>query len=103
MSGYTPKVAMKVTKPCSESWEAMPGDARVRHCGACDRDVHNLAAMTPAQIDALLAKPGPLPCMRMVQFEDGSLMAARVAVRHSLFQRTALTLSTAMLAVTTSV
>jgi hypothetical protein len=103
MSGYRPTVAIEIAKPCSESWEAMPGDARVRHCGGCDRDVHNLAAMTPAQIEAMLAQPGPKPCMRLVQFEDGSLMAARVAVRRSFFQRAALTLSTAMLAVTTSV
>jgi Carboxypeptidase regulatory-like domain len=87
MSGYTPKVAIKVAKPCSESWEAMPGDARVRHCGGCNRDVHNLAAMTPAQIDALLAKPGPLPCMRMVRHQDGSLMTARVESQRSLLQR----------------
>ena len=63
----------------------MPGDARVRHCGGCDRDVHNLAAMTPAQIDALLAKPGPLPCMRMVRHQDGSLMTARVEVADAAF------------------
>ena len=97
MSGYTPKAAIKVAKPCSESWEAMPGDARVRHCGGCDRDVHNLAAMTPAQIDALLAKPGPLPCMRIVRNVDGSLMTARVEQKPGVIRRASRILSTVML------
>jgi len=102
MSGYTPKVAIKVAKPCSESWEAMPGDARVRHCAGCDRDVHNLAAMTPVQIDVLLAKPGPLPCMRIVRHQDGSLLTARVESHRGFLQHASVALTTVMLAATTS-
>lgn len=76
MASYNPSVSLKVVKSCGESWESMPGDARTRHCARCDRDVINLATMTPRQIDALLAKPGPLPCMRAVTLQDGSLLAA---------------------------
>jgi hypothetical protein len=86
MAGYKPKVAIRIPKPCSESWEAMAGDARVRHCGECGRDVRNLAAMTPAEIDAMLAAPGPLPCMRLVQYEDGSLLTARVEQRAGVWR-----------------
>lgn|GEM_PF-4886929 len=102
MSGYKPKVAITIPKPCSESWEAMAGDARVRHCGGCDRDVRNVATMTPAEIDAMLAAPGPLPCMRIVQQQDGSLMTARVESQRGFLQHTSVVLSTVMLAATTS-
>ena len=97
MSGYTPKVTITIPKPCSESWEAMAGDARVRHCGACDRDVRNVATMTPSEIDAMLAAPGPLPCMRIVQYQDGSLLTARVEQKPGMLQRASMMLSTVML------
>jgi hypothetical protein len=87
MAGYRPSVELKIAKPCSESWEAMDGDSRVRHCAACDRDVLNLASMTPANIEAIFAKGGPLPCMRVVRLEDGGLLTAQVAPRASVLTR----------------
>ena len=75
----------------------MPGDSRVRHCGVCDRDVHNVAAMAPAQLEAVLAQPGPLPCMRLVQYEDGSLLTARMDQKPNLLRRASMALSTVML------
>ena len=75
----------------------MPGDSRVRHCGVCDRDVHNVATMAPAQLEAILAQPGPLPCMRLVQCEDGSLLTARAEQGPGLLRRASLALSTVML------
>lgn len=80
----------------------MTGDARVRHCGACDRDVRNVATMTPAEIDAMLAAPGPLPCMRIVQYPDGSLMAARVETKRGFLRHASVALTTVMLAATSS-
>ena len=88
---------IRIAKPCGESWEAMPGDSRVRHCGVCDRDVHNVATMAPAQLEAILAQPGPLPCMRLVQYEDGSLLTARAEQKPNLLRRASLALSTVML------
>jgi len=97
MSGYKPKVAITIPKPCNESWEAMAGDARVRHCGACGRDVRNVATMTPSEIDAMLAAPGPMPCMRIVRYQDGSLLTARVEQKPGMLQRASMMLSTVML------
>jgi len=54
----------------------MAGDSRVRHCEACARDVVNTAAMTPGQIEAMIAGAS-LPCLRLVRLEDGSLLTAR--------------------------
>ncbi len=55
----------------------MSGDSRVRHCESCGRDVLNTATMTPKQIEAIITRSGPLPCMRMVRNEDGSLLTAQ--------------------------
>jgi hypothetical protein len=97
MAAYRPSVELRVAKPCSESWEAMDGDSRVRHCAACDRDVLNLAAMTPASIEAILTSGGPLPCMRVVRLEDGGLLAAQVAPRASILTRLVAAVSAAMM------
>jgi hypothetical protein len=76
MARYRSSEALRIEKPCGESWEAMAGTSSVRHCESCRHDVLNVAAMTPAQIEAMLAQPGPRPCMRLVVFEDGSLLTA---------------------------
>jgi Carboxypeptidase regulatory-like domain len=97
MADYRPTRGIRIEKPCGESWEAMPGDVRVRRCGSCDRDVYNVASMMPEQIEAMLAKPGPLPCMRIVRNHDGSLLAARNEQRPNVFVRASMALSTVML------
>jgi hypothetical protein len=97
MGSYRPATPIRIAKPCGERWEALPGDSRVRHCGVCDRDVHNVAAMAPAQLEAILAQPGPLPCMRLVQYEDGSLLTARTDQKPNLLRRASMALSTVML------
>ena len=76
VASYRPKSEIVISEPCSESWEKMHGDSRVRHCTECDKRVHNLAALTSAQIEHLIDSPGPLPCMRIARFADGSLLVA---------------------------
>ncbi len=81
-----------MVQPCGESWEAMEGGSRVRHCGSCDRDVLNVAAMTPGQLEAVIAegqRAGAYPCMRMVQLHDGMLLTATEVVRPRWYQRVA--------------
>lgn len=82
MASYRPATEFTIPEPCSANWDDMQGDARSRHCAACSRDVHNLAMMTPREIEALMAGAFSgdaghhAPCVRMAQFEDGSLMVA---------------------------
>jgi hypothetical protein len=90
MARYNPTAEVKIAKPCGERWEAMPGNSRVRHCDACGRDVINAASLTPEQIEEHIraALNGtPMPCMRLVQFEDGSLLTAQSERRSGLVQR----------------
>jgi len=96
MASYRPSRELRIAQPCSESWEAMGGDSRSRHCVACGRDVLNTATMTPAQIEAVLAKPGRLPCMRMVRLSDGGLMTAQSVPQRSQMQRLSLAFVTSL-------
>jgi hypothetical protein len=63
-----------VAGPCGESWDAMSGSLRERFCPSCSRSVHDLAAMTPSQIDRLVAKSGGRLCGRITRRQDGSLV-----------------------------
>ncbi len=44
----------RICKPCDADWNAMVGDDRVRFCGTCKKDVHDLAAITPEEGEHLL-------------------------------------------------
>lgn len=67
---------LRVVSPCTEDWNAMIGDERVRHCSVCDRDVFDLAEMTAAQVTAMLEARGEAPCVRMKRRADGTLVTA---------------------------
>ncbi|HSF11800.1 MAG TPA: hypothetical protein VLA50_02410 [Erythrobacter sp.] len=43
-------------KPCDEAWDAMSPRGCNRHCAACDTVVHDLAAMTFEEAEALLSR-----------------------------------------------
>src|SRR5450631_4153461 len=84
-----------IEKPCEESWAAMAGDARKRHCELCDKQVHDFAAMTSREIAKLVAQSDGKVCARVTRREDGSLvtldagagggrLAAQMAVSASL-------------------
>lgn len=63
--------------PCTESWDTMQGDERVRHCGLCKKNVYNLSAMPQAEAAAMLAQnvDGEL-CVRFYRREDGTVMTS---------------------------
>ena len=39
---------LRVASPCSERWDAMTGDDRMRFCGTCQQHVYDLSEMTSA-------------------------------------------------------
>jgi len=65
---------VQVASACSESWEGMSGSLRERFCESCNRQVHDLAAMTPRQIERLVATSGGRLCGRVTRRQDGSLV-----------------------------
>lgn len=67
---------MRFEFECSEDWDAMPGDSKGRHCASCNKRVHDLAAMTDAEIHNALSRAGGRICARMA----GLAMAAVVTM-----------------------
>lgn len=50
---------IRIARPCSEHWDEMAGDDRARHCARCDKPVHDVAAMSVAEVRALQARGTP--------------------------------------------
>jgi hypothetical protein len=65
---------LAVRSPCSVDWAAMDGTDTRRFCLQCNKAVHNLSAMAPCEAEALLAAPGPAPCVRFLRRADGSVI-----------------------------
>lgn len=65
---------LMIAAPCSQSWDSMPGTDIVRHCGACDRSVYNISAMTNIEAENFLRKHGDSQCMRFYRRSDGTIL-----------------------------
>jgi hypothetical protein len=56
--------SIRVGDPCTENWDEMTGNDRVRFCSHCAKDVNNFSAMTPRQAARLVRKSGGKLCIR---------------------------------------
>jgi len=68
---------IRIASPYKASWESMTGDEKTRHCGQCDKDVHDLSAMTRAEAEALVTsgQAGRM-CVKMWVRPDGTVLTA---------------------------
>lgn len=65
---------IKIASPCSASWDAMVGDSKSRFCGACEKHVYDLSAMTREEAELLvLEREGEL-CVRLYRRRDGRVL-----------------------------
>jgi hypothetical protein len=62
--------------PCPVPWDSMTGDARVRMCADCGKEVHNFAELTPREAAALVTERGDHLCGLLTHRSDGSLVMA---------------------------
>lgn len=69
-----PPLKLEVASPCSQSWEAMQGDERVRHCQQCRLNVYNLSAMTRSELLELVSRREGRVCGRFYQRKDGTVI-----------------------------
>lgn len=83
----SPLELITIKTPCRERWDAMKGDDVTRHCGRCHRDVHDLSRMTEAEIEALFARAGSSPCVRLRRRPDGRVVTADCPVEPPSFAR----------------
>lgn len=58
---------IEVKDQCSQDWEEMTGNERVRFCGHCSFEVNNLSAMSRKQAMKLVRESSGRICVRYVQ------------------------------------
>jgi hypothetical protein len=73
MIGRRLRLKIRHAEPCTQSWDAMRGNMKSRHCEACDKQVHNFAGMTASEIRKLLVEKEGRLCARIVRNADGSI------------------------------
>src|SRR5215207_5216407 len=80
--------SIRVADPCTENWNEMTGNHRVRFCSHCAKDVNNISEMTRKEAARLVRKSGGRLCVRYrVDPKTSSpIFAERVAsvARHGL-------------------
>jgi hypothetical protein len=65
-----------VAIPCTESWEQMAGNDRVRFCSKCKKMVHDISRLTSAEALDLLKDESRKPCVRLYRRPDGRVLTA---------------------------
>lgn len=82
--------ALPILSPCAESFDAMDGDSKRRHCAECDKDVHDLSAGTEEEARVLLREAaGTKICIRYGATATGTIQfRATLGVRASSHERT---------------
>jgi hypothetical protein len=75
-----PLDTLRVTSPCSEGWERMTGDDRVRHCEQCDKNVFDLSRFSRDEAEGVVrAFRGEL-CIRLTRRPDGSIVTREAEI-----------------------
>jgi hypothetical protein len=90
---------IRIASPCSEEWDAMDGNGRVRHCAQCDKQVFNLSGMSRADAEVLVRERAGSICVRLYQREDGTVLTTDcpVGVRRRLTARALMSVATTAL------
>ncbi len=81
-----PLETIQVAKPCRADWDAMTGDAQVRHCGECRLNVYNLSEMTRAQAEAVILEHEGHLCVRFYTRADGTVLTQDCPVGLRMFR-----------------
>lgn len=87
---------VQVASPCSANWDDMVGDARVRFCLSCEKNVYNLSQMSALEAEALLqSRASSEICVRFYRRADGTVMTSDCPVGVTRKRRKKLALAVA--------
>ena len=67
-------IQVRIASPCTEKWEGMQGDERVRFCARCSLNVFNIKELTEPEVRALFMKADGRVCGRVFQRRDGAVL-----------------------------
>lgn len=56
---------LRIPQPCDQDWTRMRGQAGVRHCQACDKDVVDLTGWTAREVETFLHRKDSRVCVRL--------------------------------------
>ncbi len=73
MSKKTVLDRVEVSTPCSQNWNEMFGNEKVRFCRHCAKNVHNLSAITRKQAKKLVAQSKGNLCIQYIRRPDGRI------------------------------
>lgn len=77
--------ALPILSPCQESFASMRGDGAVRSCARCEKDVHDLSAMTEPEARAVLERArGTRICVRYAKDDRGLVRFRTLTVAAAL-------------------
>ena len=65
---------IQIAAPCSATWAEMSGDARVRHCQFCRKNVYNISEMSRVDAENLIRQKEGNLCVRFYQRADGTIL-----------------------------
>jgi hypothetical protein len=66
---------LRIASPCNERWDAMVGDERTRFCKKCEKNVHDVSAMTRVEAETFLRSvAGGTACVRFFRRDDGTVI-----------------------------
>ncbi|MEO7538907.1 MAG: ankyrin repeat domain-containing protein, partial [Pyrinomonadaceae bacterium] len=64
MSKKTVLDSLRVADPCTEDWDRMTGNAKVRFCSHCSKNVNNISEMTPKEAIRMARRSNGNICIR---------------------------------------
>jgi len=95
---------IRIASPCPVGWDRMTGDDRVRFCDECQLSVYNIAELTRAEAEALIANSEGRICARIYRRADGTVITRDCPVGlRAMRRRTAMTAGAVLAAVMTLV
>jgi len=65
---------LRISSPCSQSWDEMVGDDKKRFCGGCKMVVYDLSEMRPGEIRELVLNTDGRLCTRLYRRSDGTVI-----------------------------
>jgi len=79
---------LMINSPCTADWDEMSGDSLCKFCGDCEKNVHDLSAMSERKAQQLIQKESDL-CVRFVRDGSGQISFQPETVRRSRWGRVA--------------
>lgn len=67
---------LRIAGPCSQNWDEMAGDDRVRFCRGCSKNVYNLSSLTREEAERLVFEKEGRLCVRFYRRSDGTILTS---------------------------